>query len=212
MDTNKTIAAYLTELSSSSPTPGGGNVAALCGSLASSLGVMVCNLTVGKKKYIDVEAEIKEILNEISSFSDTFVTLAQDDNAAFDAVMDAFKLPKETDEQKKHRHDMIESATLGAAAVPASVIANCSLLLPFLSRIAEIGNQNSLSDAAVAIALVRTAAEGAYLNVLINCSALADAEKYSDLLKTASSAYDTIQMDASVTVQSIIQKLQPAAI
>ncbi|MBI2417538.1 MAG: cyclodeaminase/cyclohydrolase family protein, partial [Ignavibacteriales bacterium] len=173
------------------------------------LGVMVCNLTIGKKKYIEVEPEIKNILSEIATFSDKFVELGKNDNAAFDAVMDAFKLPKETDEQKAQRHDSIEAATLGAAAVPAQVISLCSTLLPYLGRIAQIGNQNSLSDAAIGISLTKTAAEGAYMNVLINCSALASPDKYAGLLAIAQEEYELVAETGAKLISDIIEELKP---
>lgn len=209
MDITKPLSEYLHELSSNSPTPGGGNVAALCGALASSLGVMVCNLTIGKKKYAEVESEIREISNSIAPLSNTFVSLGKDDNAAFDAVMDAFKLPKDTDELKAERSRRIEVATLDAARVPATVISTCAALLPMLERVSQIGNQNSLSDAAVGISLTRTAAEGAYLNVLINCSSLSDPLQYSGLLNQAKMEYLHITESSVKLIGAIINKLQP---
>ncbi|MCE1187802.1 MAG: cyclodeaminase/cyclohydrolase family protein [Ignavibacteria bacterium] len=209
MNITKTIEEYLQELSSNSPTPGGGNVAALCGSLAASLGTMVCNLTVGKKKYAPVEEEVVELRKKIEAFQMEFVTLGKEDNAAFDEVMVAFKLPKETDEEKAARNTAIDNATLGAAKIPANVVVKCGELLPLLVRISEIGNQNSLSDAAVGIALTRTAAEGALLNVLINCSALSDSSMYADVLRVADSAYDQIQNLAGIKLTEIMTKLRP---
>ena len=146
----------------------------LCGVLASSLGTMVCNLTIGKKKYVEVENEMNDAKIKLESLQKEFVTLASKDNEAFDQVMNAFKLPKDTDEQKSFRREAIEKATYQAALVPAEVINKCSALLPYLDIVANKGNQNSLSDAGVAISLTSTASQGAYLNVLINCTSLSD--------------------------------------
>ncbi len=99
MDLSISLQDYLNSLSSSSPTPGGGNVSALCGVLAASLGQMVCALTIGKKKYHDFEEEAKKIHGELLVFQHDLLELAKKDNEAFDKVMDAFKLPKETEEQ-----------------------------------------------------------------------------------------------------------------
>jgi formiminotetrahydrofolate cyclodeaminase len=172
MEINKTLNGYLEELSSSSPTPGGGNVAALCGVLSASLGVMVCNLTIGKKKYAEAEEEIKKLKEQLEKEKEDFIYLARKDNEAFDGVMNAFKLPKESEEEKQVRLQKIEEATLQAAVIPSEVIKKCESILPLISRLTEIGNQNSLSDSGVAISLLSTASEGAFLNVLINCSGI----------------------------------------
>ncbi|NWF88818.1 MAG: cyclodeaminase/cyclohydrolase family protein [Ignavibacteriaceae bacterium] len=185
MDTKKSIQKYLEELSSNSPTPGGGNVAALCGALAASLGTMVCNLTIGKKKYLDVENEMQELKEKLNACSEKFISLGKSDNEAFDRVMDAFKLPKETDEQKILRSEAIEKSTIEAANVPAEVLKTCREVIPFLKTISKKGNQNSLSDVGVAIALIQAAAMGAYLNVLINYSALKEKQKAFELINLA---------------------------
>lgn len=182
MDTSKTISAYLNELSSSSPTPGGGNVAAFCGVLSSSLGQMVCNLTIGKKKYTDVEDELILLKDKLAEYSKRFAELAALDNAAFDQVMAAFKLPKETPEEQQIRSAKIEEATLGAAEVPAGVVRLCSEAIMAVREIAAKGNRNSLSDAGVAGLLLSASARGAYLNVLINCASLSNRPKADQLL------------------------------
>lgn len=183
MNIDDSIRNYLDDISSSAPTPGGGNVSAFSGALASSLGIMVCNLTIGKKKYADVEEEMKDIKFELSLAKEEFLNLAEKDNRAFDKVMQAFKLPKDTDEQKKHRTEQIEAATLEAAEAPAEVLKYCGKIVPLFQTLAEKGNQNSVSDAGVASALISTAAEGAYLNVLINCSSLSNQTVAQEILK-----------------------------
>jgi glutamate formiminotransferase/formiminotetrahydrofolate cyclodeaminase len=174
MNLSDTLQKYIDDLSSNSPTPGGGNASAFSGALACSLGIMVCGLTIGKKKYADVEEDIKLVRDKLESKKALFLELADKDNRAFDNVMAAFKLPKETEEQKKHRHGEIEKATVAAAEVPARVVEICSYVLPLLGLLAEKGNQNSVSDAGVAVSLTETAAQGAFLNVLINYNSLTD--------------------------------------
>jgi methenyltetrahydrofolate cyclohydrolase len=183
MDTSIKLNDYLKELSSSSPTPGGGNVSALCGVLACSLGMMVCNLTIGKKKYADVEDEIKNLLEKLEIAQSDFLKLGEEDNQAFNKVMDSFKLPKETDEEKEKRTQKIDEATFEAAIVPSRVIETCRLTMPFIQAAAEKGNKNSISDAGVAASLIRTASEGALLNVMINCSSLSNKTYAEELLK-----------------------------
>lgn len=209
MELSKTVENYLEELSSNSPTPGGGNVSALCGVLASSLGTMVCNLTIGKKKYAEVENELTIIKNKLGLFKQTFRQLAKKDNEAFDKVMLAFKMPKETEEQKTERAKAIEAATIDAAMVPAEVVASGKELLPLLEIIVEKGNQNSLSDAGVAVSLIKTAVEGAFLNIAINCSSLANQTFANEILIREEMKYEEIKESTAHIISSIIKKMRP---
>lgn len=205
METNKTLQDYLTELSSNSPTPGGGNVAALSGALASSLGIMVCNLTIGKKKYADVENEMISIKENLEKFQKQFIELGKQDNSAFEKVMNAFKLPKETDVEKEIRNQEIEKATIGAAEVPSMVMQIAKELLPLLKIIIDKGNKNSISDAGVAVSLIETASKGAYLNVLINCSSLNNQIIAQEIKKRADIMLDETLHECETLTQKIIQ-------
>jgi len=207
MDLQKSLQNYLDDLSSNAPTPGGGNVAALCGILASSLGQMVCNLTIGKKRYLDFEEEAKDLAGKLQELQDHFLTLAKKDNDAFDSVMAAFKLPKETEAQKSFRKNEIEKATMEAAIVPAEVIIKCNQLLPYLDTISQKGNQNSLSDAGVAISLTATSAEGAYLNVAINCSGLSNQITANEFLKKSEIIYLEIKEYSETLIKRIIKSM-----
>lgn len=209
MNLTITLQEYLDELASSSPTPGGGNVAALCGVLASSLGIMVCNLTIGKKKYSDVEEEINKLKESLDEYKNKFTDLAKLDNEAFDKVMDAFKLPKETEEEKNIRLQKIENATMEAAEVPSNVMKYCGEILPILKSIAEKGNKNSLSDAGVAVALVRTALQGAYFNVLINCSSLQNQTIAAEIRKPVDSLFQEVDREVNYLILSITKSLNP---
>ena len=208
MELSKTIENYLEELSSNSPTPGGGNVAALCGVLASSLGAMVCNLTIGKKKYAGVESEMVGIKNKLSLLKQNFRMLAQKDNEAFDKVMLAFKMPKETDEQKVDRAKAIEDATIEAAMVPAEVVATGLEILPLLETVIEKGNQNSLSDAGVAVSLTKTAVEGAFLNIAINCASLSNQTFANEILIREELKYTEVKEKTDYIISSLIKKLR----
>ena len=203
MDTSKTLQNYLDELSSNSPTPGGGNVAALCGALSSSLATMVCNLTIGKKKYAEVESEMISLKEKLEIYQKKFIELGKKDNLAFDKVMDAFKLPKDTDEQKEIRNKEIENATIGAAEIPSEVMQTAKELLPLLKIIIEKGNRNSLSDVGVAAALVETASKGAYLNVIINCASLNNQIIAQEMKKRA----DIVLQETCNESESLVQKV-----
>ncbi|MBI3764928.1 MAG: cyclodeaminase/cyclohydrolase family protein, partial [Ignavibacteriales bacterium] len=118
MLTEQSINKFLDELASGSAAPGGGSVAALSGALGAALMSMVCTLTVGKKKYLDVDAEMKTILTKSEELRRTFTTLIDQDTLAFNKVMEAYGLPKETDDQKALRTAAIQEATKEAALVP----------------------------------------------------------------------------------------------
>ena len=207
METSKTLQEYLDELSSNSPTPGGGNVAALCGALASSLGAMVCNLTIGKKKYADVENEMIAAKNKINSYRDEFINLAAKDNEAFNKVMAAFKLPKESESEKEFRSNQIEDATIGAAEVPGDVIKYCREVLPLLKTVSEKGNTNSVSDAGVSVILIKSAAQSAYLNVLINCASLGNQTIANEIVKRTDILLSEIEKDADSIYENIIKSI-----
>lgn len=209
MNLSKTLQEYFSELSSNSPTPGGGNVAALCGALSSSLGIMVCNLTIGKKKYVDVESEMIRLKEEIENLQKGFIELGQKDNASFDKVMDAFKLPKENEQEKNIRSKAIEEATIGATSAPMEVIRLSKTLLPILEIIIDKGNKNSLSDAGVAVALTRTAANSAYLNVLINCSSLSNQTIANELKKTADILIEEAIRTSDRLFEQVVKAVQP---
>ena len=209
MNLEKTLQEYLNELSSNSPTPGGGNVAALCGALSASLGTMVCNLTIGKKKYADVENEMISVKQKLESYQKTFVGLGAKDNAAFEKVMEAFKLPKETDAEKETRSKKIEEATIGAADIPAQVMKTCADILPLLKIIIDKGNRNSLSDAGVAASVIGTAAKSAYMNVIINCSSLSNQTIAQEIKKREDVSIEEISRSSDFLVEQVVKAIQP---
>ncbi len=208
MNLQKTINDYIQELSSESPTPGGGNVSAFCGVLATSLGQMVCNLTIGKKKYLDVEIEIKDVKEKLITAKTKFMDLAEKDNAAFNKVMDSFKLPKNNPEEIVIRNIAIEKATLEAAEVPFDVIKLVKETLPLITIVAEKGNKNSVSDAGVAASLLSTAADGAFLNVLINCSSLSNQTLANEFLIKAEIIYNEVKEKSSLLINEIKKQIK----
>ncbi|MFN4112289.1 MAG: cyclodeaminase/cyclohydrolase family protein [Ignavibacteria bacterium] len=208
MDLTKSLQNFIDEISSSSPTPGGGSVSAFCGVLGVSLGLMVCNLTIGKKKYESVQEEIFEIKNQLENFREKFIELYDRDSQAFDKVMEVFKLPKETNEEKSKRTEAIESAIIKATEVPIDVIKTSLDALNHLIKLSEIGNQNSLSDAGVAIQLMKSCAEGAMLNVLINTKSLNDRNRAMNLILNAAQALTEVEKKSDEALSSIKKKLE----
>ncbi len=178
---------FSNELSVDSPAPGGGSTAALCGALSASLCSMVSNLTVGKKEYKDVQKEVKEIAVNAQSLKDEFLRAVDLDTIAFNKLMDAYRLAKKTEEQKREREQAIEEAVKEATMVPFGVLEKSIDALKLAKEIALKGNKNSLSDAGVAGLTAQVAAEGAYYNIKINLPNLKDSEFKSKIKKQATS-------------------------
>lgn len=172
---SRTVQDFLAELASASPAPGGGSTSALAGALGCALTAMVCQLTIGRKKYEGVQAEMHELLGAAGRAQREFVELMEKDTAAFTKVMQAFSLPKDTDDQKALRSRAIQTATTEATQVPLRVMELCDEALSITASVAEKGNVNSISDAGVGALLLNAGCHGAALNVSINLATLKDA-------------------------------------
>jgi glutamate formiminotransferase/formiminotetrahydrofolate cyclodeaminase len=164
---------FVDELSTDSPAPGGGSVAALCGAQAAALATMVCNLSVGRKGYEAVQERVKDLAETCQADKDALLAAIDEDTDAFNRVMNAMRLPKASAEQQRARDLAVAAATRDATRVPLAVLERTPDLLARVAEIAAIGNANSLSDAGVAALTALAAAEGAWYNVLINLGALA---------------------------------------
>jgi len=178
---------FTNELSVDSPAPGGGSTAALCGALSASLSSMVSNLTVGKKEYKNVQKDVKEIAVKAQSLKDEFLRAVDLDTIAFNKLMEAYRLPKKTEEQKQERDQAVEKALKEATLVPFGVLEKSIDALNLAREIALKGNKNSLSDAGVAGLTAQAAAEGGYYNIKINLPNLQDNEFKSKIKKQAAS-------------------------
>lgn len=170
------VADFCDETSIDSPAPGGGSVSAVAGALGAALAAMVANLTIGKKGYQDVWESLKPLAEVGQEFKNFFMHAIDQDTEAFNHVMDAFSLPKKTPEQKEERIRAIQAATKAAIEVPFSVMQQGVACLEKIIPIAETGNSNALSDVGVAALMLRSAAEGAFLNVKINLPGVTDTE------------------------------------
>jgi formiminotetrahydrofolate cyclodeaminase len=167
---------FLDELASSSPAPGGGSVAALSGALGAALSSMVCNLTRGKQGYESAQEEIVKILQQTEELRKELTELIDKDTEAFNKVMEARKMPKETADQKEHRQLALQDAFKHAADVPLETARKCMQILDFAHILAEKGNKNSISDAAVSALMAQTGLQAAMLNVRINLCSIKDME------------------------------------
>ena len=168
------VRAFADELSSESPAPGGGSVAALMGALAAGLAAMVANLTVGRKGHEGAWEEMRSVAVEAQELKDFFLAAVDRDTEAFNALMAAFHLPAGGESEKAARSEAIQTATRGAVRVPLEVLEKTLPVLALARRAAERGNPNARSDSGVAALAARAAARGAYYNVLINLKSIRD--------------------------------------
>jgi formiminotetrahydrofolate cyclodeaminase len=177
---NLNVKEFIDELSSNSPAPGGGSAAALSAALASALGSMVFNLTINKKAYNEYEEDIKNNILKSLENTDTnkneFLNLMDKDAEEFLELMSAFKLPKNSEEEKNLREIKIQEGYQKALEIPYKVANKAFELYKYIEIAAKYGNKNAISDAGVAALLVQTAVESAVLNVKINLSSIKDEE------------------------------------
>ncbi len=166
--------SFLDELAAPTPTPGGGSAAAYAGAMGAALVAMVAGITIGKKKYVEVEAEMQAIRVVAENLRAELTQAVEDDSAAFEFLMGAFQLPKDTSEQKKARDAAILQATLNAACIPLHVCEDVVKVMELALKCAEHGNLNAISDAASGFAMSRAALTAAGSNVKINLNSLAD--------------------------------------
>jgi glutamate formiminotransferase/formiminotetrahydrofolate cyclodeaminase len=201
------LKAFLDEVASASPAPGGGSVSAVAGSLAAALGAMVCRLTLGKKQYADVQDRIGDLLQQCDQLKEELYELVQKDADSFDAVMAAMKLPKQTDEQKAKRNEEIQKATIVATETPLAVMKKSLQAIGLAREIAEIGNVNSVSDAGVGAIMGRTAVEGAYFNVMINLPGIEDKSVADRLRHEAEEILEAAEESAKQARQIVVEKI-----
>lgn len=175
---NKTVRDFVEELGSNSPAPGGGSVAALSASIGAALGSMVFNLTVGKKAYKaysdEEREEVDSSLEKTLVMKNEFLDLMNKDTEEFLELMKAFKLPKESDEEKKIRSQKIQEGYVKALKVPLEVAEKAFDIYKYIEVASKLGNKNAISDAGVAALMIQAALEGAILNVKINLGSIKD--------------------------------------
>jgi len=170
MYAEKPLHFFLDKLCSSSPEPGGGSASALTGSIAASLSGMLAALTVHKKGYEDVWPEMEEILDKATQLKDDMLDLLQKDTEAFDDAAKAFKLPKDTEEQKKKRSEAIENGLVKASEVPLAIMEKSLEVARLAQRVLKKGNEMAVTDGAISALFAEAAAIGGMINVRINFS------------------------------------------
>ncbi len=180
---NMTLIDFANKTSSESPAPGGGSISAYTGALGAALSTMVANLSANKRGWDDKWEFYSKWGEKSLNFQNILVNLVDEDTKAFNKIMSAVSLPKNTSEEKLNRSNALESATKNAIEVPFKIMETSFACLESIKCMTELGNPNSISDAGVAALCIRTAVMGAFLNVKINCKDLKDKKFVSSILK-----------------------------
>lgn len=198
------VTAFLDELKSDSPAPGGGSISALAGALGAGLSMMVSGLTEGNAKYESAQSELVLLKPQLEGCIQRLTTCVDEDTAMFNKVMDAYRLPKSTDEEKAQRSAAIQLALKGAAELPLEVANLCKNVLVLSKRMLQIGNTNAASDAAVAGQMAHAGMWGAIYNVRINLGTIKDTVFVEDMkCKVAN-----ILAEADVAMQEMLAEVE----
>ncbi len=179
MITNCNCNEFVDKLASGAPVPGGGGASALAGALGTALGSMVGNLTLGKKKYQDVEDDIKRILKDAQELQQQLMTLIEKDAQVFGPLSKAYGLPRNTEEEKKKRNEIMEQALRQACSVPLEIMEKAIEAIALHEELVSKGSKLAISDVGVGVLLCKAAVMGGSLNVFINTKLMKDRE-YAD--------------------------------
>ena len=208
MTKEQTVEQYLEVLSSKQPVPGGGGASALAGALGSALGLMVGNLTVGKKKYAEVEGEIKEYMEQLSQLREDFLRLADEDAVVFAPLAAAYGLPTETEEQRAYKDAVMEGNLQRASLVPLSVMEATLKTIAVLEELEQKGSVMAVSDVGVAVQCARAALAGAVMNVYINTKSMKDRDKADDFNEEAYHMLTSGMARADEIYEKVLKRLQ----
>ena len=200
---DKPLEKYLADAAAKLPAPGGGSVSALAGALGASMAAMAANFTVGKKKFRDVEPQVRALLDEFQDGVQKLLGLMDRDVEAYSTVDAAYAMPKQTDEQKKARTAAIQSALKVALDTPLRTLRLCGDLVARLDSLVELANPNLISDVGVAAILLEAALRGAKINVEINLAYLKD----QDFVRRTAAEIDEAAAQAATTAASVLERV-----
>jgi len=206
--TSLTMAGFSEELAADSPAPGGGSAAAYAGALAASLGTMVANLSANKRGWEKKHDYFSTWALKGQEGRKKLLHMVNEDTMAFNSLMDAFRLPKETDEEKKARQAAIEQATFRATYSPLNMMRIASEQFPLLEAMTTEGNPNSVSDAGVGAICALAAVEGGWLNVMINLSGLKNKEKATEIQHEATEILTYARIQKERIFNLVIEKMK----
>ncbi|MDB4444536.1 cyclodeaminase/cyclohydrolase family protein [bacterium] len=200
-----TLKAFIDQLSGDTPAPGGGSVAALAGGLSAALCLMVTRLTLGREKYRDVWKDMARVRDAADKHARRLLELVDEDTEAYNQVMAAFRLPKGSDDLKAARKEAIGVANKGAALVPLDTLRTLSQLVDLIGEALEKGNPNCITDAGVAVQLIRAAATGAAYNIRINVSGISDNEFSTETITETKALLDHINIAVN-RLESVVEQ------
>ncbi|UBM62951.1 glutamate formimidoyltransferase [Candidatus Sulfidibacterium hydrothermale] len=201
------LTAFANETASESPAPGGGSISAYVGALGASLGTMVANLSAHKRGWDDRWEEFSDWAEKGQQYKDELLHLVDEDTRAFNRIMEAFGLPKKTEEEKKARSKAIEEASKYAMEIPLKVMETAYNSIAVMRAMAENGNPNSVSDAGVGALCAVTAVEGAYLNVKINAMGIHDKQFTGKLLQQAEEILEKARGCREMVLETVNEKI-----
>ncbi|MEF9922877.1 MAG: cyclodeaminase/cyclohydrolase family protein [Anaerovoracaceae bacterium] len=206
--TEKSCNEFVRVLSTKEPVPGGGGASALVGSVGMALGNMVGALTVGKKKYADVEAEIKQLMIKAETLQNQLLELVQRDADVFQPLAKAYGLPKETDEEKTEKARVMEIVLKDACSVPMEIMRKCCEAIDLHREFAEKGSTLAISDAGVGVIFCKSALQGASLNVFINTNSMLDKDYAKRINDEADEMLREYTMKADEVFASVFHRLR----
>ncbi|MCL2452929.1 MAG: cyclodeaminase/cyclohydrolase family protein [Alphaproteobacteria bacterium] len=204
MTKNSSVAAFLDDLASERPTPGGGGAAAVLGAIGAALVSMVANLTIGKKNYEAVTEEVKSINAKAEALRVKLTEAIEEDVTAFNAVMGAYGLPRASDDEKAKRTEAIQVALREATLAPLKAVKSCFEVIHIAEAIAGKGNLNVISDAGVAVLAAHAGLRSAALNVFINAKAIKD----RDFAEKQIAEVNALLAEANTLTESVYQTVR----
>ncbi len=205
---DQTIGAFLAQLSSKAPVPGGGGASAIGGAMGNALGQMVANLTVGKKKYAQAEDEILLLKERMEALQEDFAYLAARAGEVFAPLAAAYGLPGGTEEEKAYKAAVMEENLLAASLVPVDMMKKAMEMLDILEALAEKGSRMAVSDVGVGVQFTRAALLGAVMNVYINTKSMKNREKAEELNRYADKLVDEGTKKADRIYEAVLKGLR----
>ena len=199
---------FVEVLGSKAPVPGGGGASALVGAVGTALGNMVGALTVGKKKYADVEEEMKELMAKATTLQGELLHLIERDAEVFEPLSKAYGMPRETEEEKAEKARVMEIVLKDACSVPMEIMEKCCEAIDLIVEFAAKGSALAISDAGVGAAFCKAALEGASLNVYINTKSMKNREYADELNKKADEMLSVYTKKAEEIYQSVAARLR----
>ncbi len=205
--TDKSCKIFINELASKAPVPGGGGAAALGGAIGMALSNMVGNLTIGKKKYIDVEEEVKQLVLKGEDIISELQSLVDKDAEVFEPLSKAYGLPKDTPQQIKFKEETMENCSKAACSVPMEIMRKSYEGITIHQRMGQIGSSLAVSDVGCGVAFLKAALVAGSLNVMINLNTIKDQDFVNRTRKEMNELLEEGSRKADDTLKSVIGRL-----